>query len=99
MGAREIDRTACILDVRYGSKADIRTAQRHVRFTPESDICSALAHVCFGPKADIVRSLFHHLDEITICFAHNGCDSDETPRLVGDRNECDVKSHARAILS
>jgi hypothetical protein len=26
-----------LADVRFGSKADIRTAKRHVRFTPDSD--------------------------------------------------------------
>ena len=41
------------IDVRFGSKADIRAAKCHVRFTPKADICSATAHVCYGPKADI----------------------------------------------
>jgi len=39
--------------VRFGSKADIRTAKSHVRFTPESDIRSANTDVRFGPKADV----------------------------------------------
>src|SRR5262249_22439519 len=39
--------------VRFGSKADIRSAPAHVRFTPKSGLCSAQAHVCFGPIADI----------------------------------------------
>jgi hypothetical protein len=40
-------------DVRFGSKADICTAKRHVRFTPNSDIDCVFRHVRFGPKADI----------------------------------------------
>src|SRR5262245_58758960 len=45
--------------VRFGSLADICSAQAHVRFTPESDIDCVLGHVCFGPIADI--SLFIRL--------------------------------------
>src|SRR5262249_14874287 len=55
------------LDVRFGSKADICNAKRHVRFSdresglpqtvmsalpPKADMCSAVGHVRFGPTAD-----------------------------------------------
>src|SRR5262245_14499470 len=51
--------------VRFGSKADVRTAKRHVRFTPNSDresghrqtVMSALS-----PKADMCDSIAH------VCF-------------------------------
>jgi hypothetical protein len=38
---------------RFGSKADICGAQRHVRFTPESGHGGAQKDVGFGPKADM----------------------------------------------
>src|SRR5262249_27706741 len=38
--------------VRFGSKADMCSAQRHVRFTPNSDIDCVFRDICFGPKAD-----------------------------------------------
>src|SRR4029079_8744528 len=44
------------VDVRFGSLADIRTAQGHVRFTPNSDRkCrhAAMAMSAFLPKADV----------------------------------------------
>ena len=40
-------------DVRFGSKADICTAQGHVRFTPESGHVQRTNDVRFVPKADI----------------------------------------------
>src|SRR5262245_38754234 len=40
-------------DVRFGSKADICSAKRHVRFTPESDTGCVLSNVREGPTADI----------------------------------------------
>src|SRR5215475_6931260 len=43
-------------DVRFGSKADICSAQAHVCFTPKSDRekrIPANGHVCFTPKADM----------------------------------------------
>ena len=39
--------------VRFGSKADICNAKRHVRFTLESRHMQCSAHVRFGPIADI----------------------------------------------
>ena len=39
------------MDVRFGSKADVCGAKRHVRFTPNSDIDCVFQHVCFWPKA------------------------------------------------
>src|SRR5262249_52967536 len=47
-------------DVRFGSKADMCNANRHVRFTPKSDIKCDTGNVRFGPKADI-DILFDHL--------------------------------------
>ena len=41
------------VDVRFGSKVDICSANRHVRFTPKADMCGATSDVRFGPKADI----------------------------------------------
>ena len=38
-------------DVRFGSKADMCGAKRHVRFVPIADMCSALAHVRFTPNS------------------------------------------------
>jgi len=40
-------------DVRFGSKADICAAKRHVRFTPESRHLECNSSCRFGPKADI----------------------------------------------
>ena len=40
-------------NVRYGSKAEVKTPPLRCLLTPEADMCSALAHVCFGPKADL----------------------------------------------
>ena len=40
-------------DVRFGSKADMCSAQADVRFTPKADMCGATAHVRLVPKADI----------------------------------------------
>src|SRR5262245_51728526 len=34
--AKRFQDAACVLDVRYGSKADISRCNRHVRFTPKS---------------------------------------------------------------
>ena len=42
----------CTSHVRFGSKADIRTAKSHVRFTPKADMCSAQRDVRYGPIAD-----------------------------------------------
>src|SRR5262249_52310526 len=42
-------------DVRFGSKADICNAKRHVRFTPESNIKCDIWNVRFGPKADMAN--------------------------------------------
>jgi F-type H+-transporting ATPase subunit a len=39
-------------NVRFGSKADMCSAQAHVRFAPNSDIDCVFRHVCFGPRAD-----------------------------------------------
>ena len=38
--------------VRFGSKADMCAAKRHVSFTPNSDIDCVFPHVRFGPIAD-----------------------------------------------
>src|SRR4029450_12419324 len=40
-------------DVRFGSKADIRTANSHVALPPRADICGAKRNVRYGPEADI----------------------------------------------
>jgi len=50
------DFPACSTDVRFGSKADICAAIRHVRFTPNSDRKSGLPHKVMSalpPKADM----------------------------------------------
>src|SRR5262245_25567443 len=39
--------------IRFGSKADICSARRHVCLPPKADMCGAVANVCFGPIADI----------------------------------------------
>ena len=44
-------------NVRFGSKADMCSEERHVRFTPKADMCGALAHVRLVPIADILLSL------------------------------------------
>jgi hypothetical protein len=47
-----------LVDVRFGSKADICSAKSHVRFTPNSDReseISAKGHVCFTPESGRVR--------------------------------------------
>jgi hypothetical protein len=44
--------------IRFGSKADMCAAKRHVCFTLESDIDRVFRHVCFGREADIRRA--HH---------------------------------------
>jgi len=52
-------------DVRFGSKADIRTAPSHVRFTPNRDRKSGLPQrgmSALPPKADICGALVH------VCF-------------------------------
>jgi hypothetical protein len=41
-----------VIDVRFGSLADITLRQSHVRFTPERQIWN----VRYGPKADIEAS-------------------------------------------
>jgi hypothetical protein len=43
--------------VRFGSKADIASRQRHVRFAPKADISSVLSDVRFVPKADVLGSI------------------------------------------
>jgi hypothetical protein len=47
--------------VRFGSKADMCSAQAHVRFTPKADMCGATRDVRFGPEADIAQTLLDHL--------------------------------------
>jgi hypothetical protein len=45
-------------DVRFGSKADICSAIRHVRFTPNSDRkCghATIGDVCFTPKSGLMQ--------------------------------------------
>src|SRR5262245_27478818 len=59
-GAREVP-VLKPADVRFGSKADICSAQAHVRFTPNSDIDCVFRHVRFGPKADIGTSITFRL--------------------------------------
>ena len=49
------------VNVRFGSKADIRTAKRHVRFTPESGHVRCTRDVRFVPIADILISLDHFI--------------------------------------
>ena len=41
------------VDVRFGSLADIGSAQVHVRFGPIADMCGAKGNVRYGPIADI----------------------------------------------
>ena len=48
-----------MIDVRFGSKADMCSAKAHVRFAPEADMCGTW-DVRLVPKADI-PSLFDHL--------------------------------------
>ena len=43
-------------DVRFGSKADICSANRHVRFPPKADMCGVIRDVRFVPTADIAQS-------------------------------------------
>jgi len=40
-------------NVRFGSKADMCIAKRHVRFTPNSGINRGERYVCFVPITDI----------------------------------------------
>ena len=49
--------TLCRSHVRFGSKADMCSAQVDVRFTPKSGHVRALGDVCFVPKADIAPLL------------------------------------------
>src|SRR5262245_1406564 len=52
-------------NVRFGSKADICSAQLHVRFTPDSDRKSGLLHKAMSalpPKADMGSAATH------VCF-------------------------------
>src|SRR5262249_3249912 len=49
-----------LVDVRFGSEADICTAPVHVRFTPNSDIDCAFRHVRYGPKAVACQSAQRH---------------------------------------
>jgi hypothetical protein len=44
------------IDVRFGSKADMCAAKRHVCFTPNSDIKCDIMNVRFGPMRTIVYS-------------------------------------------
>jgi hypothetical protein len=51
--------------VRFGSKADICAAIRHVRFTPDNDRESGFPHKVMSalpPKADVCSALAH------VCF-------------------------------
>src|SRR5262245_21372421 len=53
---------------RFGSKADMYAAKRHVSFTPKSDIKCDIWNVRYGPKADIpaIRSAYQRADpEVT----------------------------------
>jgi hypothetical protein len=45
--------------VRFGSKADMCSANSHVRFTPKSGQVRCISHVRFVPIADII-GLFDH---------------------------------------
>ena len=57
-GNRVISAHGISTHVRFGSKADICAAKRHVRFTPESDRESgfpAKDHVCFTPESGHVQ--------------------------------------------
>jgi len=49
-----------MMHVRFGSKADICSAQGHVRFTPNSDIDCVFRHVALGQKRTLL-DLFDHL--------------------------------------
>jgi hypothetical protein len=53
------------VNVRFGSKADICSAKRHVRFTPDNDRESGFPHKVMSalpPKADMCTALAH------VCF-------------------------------
>jgi hypothetical protein len=55
-------RTLIACDVRFGSKADICSAKRHVRFTPNSDRESGLRQTVMSAlrlKADVCSALAH----------------------------------------
>ena len=55
----------CLLDVRFGSKADMCSALTHVRFTPDSDRKSELPRKVVSalpPKADMCSAMSH------VCF-------------------------------
>jgi len=65
-------------NVRFGSKADIRSAQAHVRFTPNSDrksVIPAKAMSALPPKADMCSALAY------VCF---GPKADIAPKSVND---------------
>ena len=51
--------TLAAANVRFGSKADMCSAKRHVRFTPNSGHLRCDRHVRFVPIADIAM-LFDH---------------------------------------
>jgi hypothetical protein len=42
-----------LVDVRYGSLADVRARIRDVRFTPEADMLIVGINVCYVPQAVI----------------------------------------------
>ena len=51
--ARNQLQTLVRANVRFGSKADMCSANSHVRFTPKADMCGANRYVRFVPIADI----------------------------------------------
>src|SRR5262249_9578190 len=55
-------RFGSVTDVRFGSKADMCVAKRHVRFTPNSDRESEIpqkAMSALPPKADMCSAVVH----------------------------------------
>jgi len=68
-----------VTDVRFGSKADMCGAKRHVRFTPNSDIDCVFWHVCVGPEADMKPlRLFNYIgNSIARRYEHDLILSDE----------------------
>jgi hypothetical protein len=55
-------------NVRFGSKAEVKTLHFDVCFTPESDIGCVFSDVRFGPKADIVPFAKMHFTRMSCCL-------------------------------
>ena len=84
--------------VRFGSKADICSAKRHVRFTPDNNSESGFPHKVMSalpPKADMCSALAH------VCFgpkADIGLTSNEHSNAWQDNPELGELARPRIYL-